>query len=115
VICREIEDLEHIAGELPSGALDVLLVPGALRQDPEKPRYDPPPYVENLRRLAIATRAWVVHTNWPNALNRPEESVDGGGSNVVIPQGELMFRLPMQRAGIGVFNLGERTYEWIDE
>jgi predicted amidohydrolase len=115
VICREIEDLEHIAGELPSGTVDVLLVPGALRQDPEKPRSDPPPYVENLRRLSSATGAWVVHTNWPNALNRPEESVEGGGSNVVSPEGELMFRLPMRRAGIGVFNLGERTYEWIDE
>jgi predicted amidohydrolase len=115
VICREIEDLEHIEAELPSEAVDVLLVPGALRQDPEKPRSDPPPYVENLRRLASATGAWVVHTNWPNALNRPEESVDSGGSNVVSPKGELMFRLPMQRAGIGVFTLGERLFEWIDE
>jgi len=112
VICREVADLDSVAAELPPGSVDLIFVPGALRQDPEKPRTDPPEYVRDIQRLAQATRAWVVQTNWPNALNRPEESVDGGASNVAAPDGEVLLRLPAQAAGVGVFDLGARTYEW---
>lgn len=112
VVCREVEDIERVGAQLPPGTADLIFVPGALRQDPAKPRTDPPEYVRNIQRLAAATRAHVVHTNWPNALNRPEESADGGGSTVAAPDGTLMFRLPAQAAGIGVFTLGERAFEW---
>ena len=111
-ICREVEDIDLISSELPPGTVDLIFVPGALRQDPEKPRSDPPEYVRNIQRLAAATRAHVVQTNWPNALNRPEESVDGGGSTVAAPDGALAFRLPDQACGVGVFTLGERHFEW---
>lgn len=112
VICREVEDIAIVVGELPPGSVDVFFVPGALRQDPEKPRTDPPEYVRNIQRLARATGAHVVQTNWPNALNRPEESVEGGGSTVASPTGEILFRLPMQAAGVAVFTLGDRHFEW---
>lgn len=74
VICREVEDVDVVSRELVRGTVDVVFVPGALRQDPEKPRTDPPEYVRNIQRLAGATGAHVVQTNWPNALNRPEEA-----------------------------------------
>ena len=112
VICREVEDLELVSAELPPGTVDVVFVPGALRQDPDKPRTDPPQYVRNIRHLARATGAYVVQTNWPNALNRPEESVDGGASTVASPDGEVLFRLPKQACGVGIFTLGERRFEW---
>jgi predicted amidohydrolase len=112
VICREVCDLELVAAELPPGTVDVIFVPGALRQDPEKPRTDPPEYVRDIQRLAAATRAHVIQTNWPNALNRPEESVDGGGSCVANPDGELLFRLPSQAPGVAIFTLGTHQYEW---
>lgn len=112
VICREVEDLGHITTELPAGTVDLIFVPGALRQDPEKPRTDPPEFVNNMQRLARATGAFVVQTNWPNALNRPEESVDGGGSTVCSPEGEILFRLPMREAGVAVFTLGDRQFQW---
>lgn len=112
VICREVEDHELISAELPPGTVDLIFVPGALRQDPDKPRTDPPEYVRNIQRLAQATRAYVVQTNWPNALNRPEESVEGGGSIVASPDGEVLFRLPGQAAGVGIFTLGERHFDW---
>jgi len=115
VICREVEDLQLIGPQLPPGTVDLVLVPGALRQDPAKPRTDPPAYVHDIRRLAAATASTVVHTNWPNALNRPEESVEGGGSTVSGPDGELLLRLPMQQAGIALFMLGERQFEWVPE
>lgn len=112
VICREVGDLDSVCAELPPGAVDLIFVPGALRQDAAKPRTDPPAYVHDIQRLAAATRAHVVHTNWPNALNRPEESVDGGGSVVANPQGEVLFRLPMQASRVAVFALGDRHFEW---
>lgn len=112
VICREVGDLDSVCAELAPRAVDLIFVPGALRQDPAKARTEPPGYVHDIQRLAAATQAHVVHTNWPNALNRPEESVDAGGSVVASPQGELLFRLPMQASGIGVFTLGDRHFEW---
>lgn len=112
VICREVNDLPHVSTELPAGTVDLIFVPGALRQDPEKPRTEPPEYVHDIGRLAAAAKAYAVHTNWPNALNRPEESVDAGGSVVANPNGEVLFRLPMRTSGVGVFTLGERTFEW---
>ena len=115
VICREVEDLELVGSELPEGTADLVFVPGALRQDPEKPRTDPPEFVRNIQRIAKLTGAYVVQTNWPNALNRPEESVEGGGSTVASPQGDVLLRLPMQKPGVGVFTLGERHFEWHSE
>jgi omega-amidase len=114
VICREIGDLPRLREQLPPGSVDVIFVPGALRQDPALPPSDPPPYVRDLQALARACGAWVVQTNWPNALNRPEESRDAGRSAVVSPAGELVFRLPAQRGGVGVFSLGEREFCWRD-
>jgi omega-amidase len=115
VICREVEDLDQVSRELPHGSVDLVFVPGALRQDPEKPRTDPPEYVRNIQRLARATGAYVVQTNWPNALNRPEESVDGGESTVAGPDGQILFRLPRQASGVGVFTLGEARFDWHPE
>lgn len=112
VICREVEDLDSVTAQLPPGTVDLIFVPGALRQDPDKPRTDPPEYVRKIQRLAHATRAHVVQTNWPNALNRPEESVEGGGSTVAGPDGQILFRLPGQASGIGIFTLGESRFDW---
>ena len=112
VICREVADLALVTSQLEPQAVDLIFVPGALRQDPEKPRTDPPEYVRDIQRLAAATRSHVVQTNWPNALNRPEESVEGGCSAVAAPDGELLFRLPGQASGVAVFTLGERCFEW---
>lgn len=115
VICREVCDFDQVTEEIPRDAVDLIFVPGALRQDPDKPPTDPPPYVEDMRALALATGACMVQTNWPNALNRPEESVDAGSSCVISPAGELLFRLPKQASGVGVFTLGERTFAWHPE
>ena len=112
VICREVEDFDRVTSQLPPGAADLLFLPGALRPDPAKPRTDPPGFVLDALRLARATCSTLVQTNWPNALNRPEESVDGGQSMVISPAGELLFRLPRQAAGLGLFTLGERVFDW---
>jgi predicted amidohydrolase len=112
VICREVEDFDCVTAQLPPGAADLVFLPGALRPDPAKPPTDPPEFVLDALRLARALRSTIVQTNWPNALNRPEESVDGGQSMVISPAGELLFRLPRQACGLGLFTLGERQFDW---
>ena len=97
---------------MPAGSTHVIFLPGALRQDPAKPVTEPPEYIADAQAMARATRSTIVQTNWPNALNRPEESVDGGHSAVISPSGELLFRWPRQQSGVGIFTLGERSFDW---
>jgi omega-amidase len=115
VICREVSDHASTAPQLPRRAVDVVFVPGALRQDPEKAPTDPPEFVRDIQRIARQAEAFVLQTNWPNALNRPEESVDGGGSVVAGPGGEVRFRLPAREPGVAVFVLGESRFGWHGE
>ncbi|MBL8348515.1 MAG: hypothetical protein JNN03_24020 [Rubrivivax sp.] len=112
VICREVEDYEAVVGALAGSGVKLILWPGQMRPDPDKPPQDPPAHVVQAQALARATAAWVVQTNWPNALNRPEESEHTGRSACIAPSGELLFRLPVQGFGLGVFTLGERTFDW---
>lgn len=112
VICREIEDEAELIPQLAGSGVEVILWPGQMRPDPDKPPQDPPAHVVQTQDLARKTSAYVVQTNWPNALNRPEESKDTGHSVCISPSGEILFRLPREGYGIAVFNLGERTYDW---
>lgn len=112
VICREIEDHAAIGAQLPRGSVDIVLWPGQMGPDPAKPVVDPPEHVQDAQRMAAALGAHVVQTNWPNALNRPEESERSGRSAVIAPDGELLFRLPEQASGLGLFTLGARSFVW---
>lgn len=112
VICREIEDREAVLGQLQHSPAALVFWPGQMRPDPAKPMTDPPEHVCQAQRLAQDLGAFVVQTNWPNALNRPEESAGTGRSACISPAGELLFRLPEQGCGVAVFALGERAFEW---
>lgn len=112
VICREIEDRDQVVSQLAGTGVNVILWPGQMRPDPARPIQDPPEHVVQAQALARATSAYVVQTNWPNALNRPEECEDTGHSACIAPSGELLFRLPRQGFGVGVFCLGERAHVW---
>jgi hypothetical protein len=101
-----------VTRQLSNRKVDVIFWPGQMRPDPDKPAQDPPEHVVQAQVLATATRSFIVQTNWPNALNRPEESGNTGHSACISPTGELLFRLPKQQFGIGVFVLGERSYTW---
>lgn len=112
VICREIEDEAQVLEQLKTGSVDLVFWPGQMRPDPDKPVTDPPAHVVHAQQLARSLDAYVIQANWPNALNRPEESEHTGHSAVIAPSGELLFRLPRQRPGVAVFSLGESAYEW---
>jgi len=112
VICREIEDHEPVLRQIGRKPPAIIFWPGQMRPDPAKPVTDPPGHVVNAQKLARGSGSYVVQTNWPNALNRPEESEHTGHSACISPTGELLFRLPKEASGVGVFNLGEREFEW---
>lgn len=112
VICREIEDGAQVVRDLESYGVQVILWPGQMRPDPAEPVQEPPKHVRQAQELARQTAAYVVQTNWPNALNRPEESENTGHSACIAPTGELLFRLPKEGRGVGVFNLGDTAFRW---
>lgn len=112
VICREIEDQAQVCAQLPAGGVDLVFWPGQMRPDPDKPFTDPPIQVVQAQQLAKALGAHVIQANWPNALNRPEESEHTGHSAVVDPSGDLIFCLPKQSSGVAVFTIGENSFEW---
>lgn len=112
VICREIDDRADVLRQLPRGSVDLVFWPGQMRPDPDKPPQDPPAHVCNAQALARELGAFVVQANWPNALNRPEQSAGAGRSAVIAPDGELLFRLPQEAAGVAVFELGAREFAW---
>jgi len=112
LICRAIEDAAVVVPQLQGTGVQLVFWPGQMRSDPAKPVQDPPVHVAQAQALARELVAYVVQTNWPNALNRPEESAQTGHSACIAPDGELLFRLPMQGFGIGVFTLGDRHFRW---
>ncbi len=115
VICREVEDFDAVTAQLPPGAAELLFWPGQMRPDPAKPVQEPPEHVQQAQAIARACQAHVVQSNWPNALNRPEESAQCGQSAVIAPGGELLFRLPEEGCGLAVFELGTRHFHWISQ
>lgn len=116
VICREIEDVAQVTAQLLAQPRarrpQVVLWPGAMRPAIDGSDPDPERHVKQAQSLACHLRAMVVQANWPNALNRPEESAQMGRSVVIDAAGEELLRLPMAEAGLGVFDLGARRADW---
>lgn len=114
VICREIEDIAAVLQQLHPGQPNIVVWPGIMRPDPLGTGLGEP-YVDSARTLARALKAHVVQANWPNSLNYPAEGDQQGASIVLSPDGESLLRLPRAQPGIGVFNLGDRQFDWHPE
>lgn len=112
MICREIDDADSIAPVFERDRPDIVVWLGALRPDPDKPRVEPPWHVRQAQAFAQRCAAFVVMVNWPNALNRPEESADAGHSVVIGPDGGIRLTLPKAQAGLAVFDLGAARFDW---
>jgi omega-amidase len=113
IICREALDREQLCKELATNTIDVIFWPGIMRPDPV--RSDRAEHhIDDACALAAHARAYVIQSNWPDSLNYPEESAEQGHSVVISPRGEIMFRLPKAKAGIGVFELGKSKFRWIE-
>jgi predicted amidohydrolase len=107
MICREIDDHALLAPRFLADAPDIVLWPGGMRPDPDKPRTDPPEHVQRAQALARECDTAIVMINWPNALNRPEESAECGASVVIARSGSLRLTLPKADAGVAVIDLDE--------
>ena len=116
VLCREIDDVESISLQLRDAPAELIFwpsivgsPPGTIHPTPEDS--DDPGYLKRTARLARRLAAFVVQSNWPNALNTPERT-HLGESKVYAPDGEVLLTLPRDEAGFGVFALGERSFRW---
>jgi omega-amidase len=112
VICREVEDFGPVVEQLSAERPELILWPGLMGPDPSKPVTDPPEHVVQAQRIASAAKAFIVQSNWPNALNNPVRNAGTGLSACISEEGELLFRLPEQAYGVGVCTLGEPSFEW---
>lgn len=124
VICREIEDLDAVCAQwaaemtpamphaMPNPMPQIIVWPGLMSPDPDKPPTDPPWHVQDAQRLARRTGAFVLQANWPMSLNDPDRGAKTGASVVIGPDGNINFTLPEAAAGLGVFTLGATTFEW---
>ena len=116
VMCREIEDIETIVGQLQDQPVDLIFWPSLVGNPPGTVHPTPEDtadlgYFKRTAALAQRLNAFVVQSNWPNALNTPD-STYLGESRVYAPDGEILLMLPRDEAGVGVFTLGARTFRW---
>lgn len=109
ILCREVEDLDLLQVDLQALSPQIIFWPGAMRPAVDGSEST---HVQHAQRLARYTAAFIIQSNWPNSLNYPEESAQAGHSLVIGPDGTILFRLPMATAGVGVFELGQPTFEW---
>jgi predicted amidohydrolase len=116
VMCREIEDIETIAMQLQSHPVELIFWPSLVGNPPGTVHPAPEDtadlgYFKRTAVLAQRLNAFVVQSNWPNALNTPDATWLGE-SRVYAPDGEILLMLPRDAAGVGVFTLGERAFRW---
>jgi len=116
VMCREVEDLDEVAAQLRNDPVDVVFWPSLTGQAPGTVLDSPEATADlgYLRRAGLVAQrlgAYVVQSNWPQALNTPDHT-HLGESKVYDAAGEVLLMLPRDEAGVGVFNLGERDYHW---
>lgn len=109
ILCREIDDLEELEPELPRLSPQIIFWPGIMRTAVDG---SPSTHVQRAQQLALLANAFIIQSNWPNSLNYPEESAEAGHSLVISPGGEILVRLPMAEAGVGVFELGSSRFDW---
>lgn len=112
VICREVEDLDEVCGQLGDQAPDILFWPGLMGPEPGTEDQDPPRHVRLAQQVALRSGAWLVQANWPMSLNHPELSAKTGSSVVIDPAGEIVMTLPQAAVGMAVFALGDNAFDW---
>jgi predicted amidohydrolase len=116
VLCREIEDLKSMAEQLPKGGADIIFWPSLVGRPPTSPPDpDEVTYLPSAQVLSVQSDAYLVQSNWPNSLNYPEEGTHAGESVVVAPTGEVLLTLPRAKAGVAIFDLGDRAFDWFPE
>ncbi|MEP7294667.1 MAG: nitrilase-related carbon-nitrogen hydrolase [Burkholderiales bacterium] len=116
VMCREIEDVDAIAAQLADESVQLVFWPSIVGYPPGTIA-EPERAVQGLgyrqRAGEFARRfnAHLVQCNWPHALNTPERNYQGE-SKAYGPDGEVLLTLPRDEAGLAVFDLSARDFQW---
>lgn len=104
ILCREVRDVDALRDSL-RGA-DLVLWPGAVWWEGREE--DAPPAdritLDDARACARALGAYLIQCNWPQSLNRPELT-GWGGSVVISPDGEVVYRCLPDEAGMAVLSM----------
>ena len=117
VMCREVEDVDAIAGQLAAEPVQLMFWPSIVGHppgtiaEPEREVQDLG-YVARAAAFARRLKTHLVQCNWPHTLNSPEARWQGH-SKAYGPDGEVLLMLPRDEAGIGLFELGAREYRWL--
>lgn len=116
VMCREIEDVDAIAAQLSAEPVQLVFWPSIVGHppgtiaEPERAVQDLG-YRQRAGEFARRLNAHLVQCNWPHALNTPERNYQGE-SKAYAPNGEVLLTLPRDEAGLAVFELGARNFDW---
>ncbi|MCE4556321.1 nitrilase-related carbon-nitrogen hydrolase [Roseateles cellulosilyticus] len=101
VLCREMLDIDALRVELspPPPGVRVIFWPSYIGESDTEQTALCAAYREGARRLAVELGAWVLQSNWPEALNLP--GAHGFGHSVVIaPGGQRVATLPRDAAAL---------------
>jgi omega-amidase len=112
ILCREVGDVEPVIAQLAGRGVEVIFWPGLMRPAVDGSTSGPDSHFEDAERIARGLGAWIVQSNWPNSVNRPEEDIGTGRSVVIAPDGRRCLFLPAEQVGIGVFDLGSSQFDW---
>ena len=116
VMCREIEDVDAITAQLDAAPVQLVFWPSIVGHppgtiaEPERAVQDLG-YLQRAGEFARRLNAHLVQCNWPHALNTPERKYQGE-SKAYAPDGEVLLTLPRDEAGLAVFELGAREFQW---
>jgi len=102
--------LQDLAADFGEATPDIVFWPsfiGRPANETEDVRYLP-----LARELAQRLSCYVLQANWPVSLNVPD-ALNMGESAVIAPEGNLLFTLPRNAAGLAVFKLGDSRYQWL--
>jgi predicted amidohydrolase len=113
VLCREVEDLEPVCAQFAGNHPTLLFWPGLMGPEEGTEHMEPPRHVRQAQDMARRLQSHIVQANWPNSLNYPEKSSTAGRSVVVSPNGNVELALPAAESGLGIFNLGEGSFQWL--
>jgi len=110
VLCREVEDLQDVEADFGGAMPDIVFWPSFIGR-PAKEAEDAH-YLPLAREMAQRLNCYVLQANWPVSLN-VLDALNMGESAVIAPDGNLLFSLPRNAAGLAVFRLGDSKYRWL--
>ncbi len=111
VLCREVADLDHLAGQLQGSETSGLVWPGFISHEPEASIEVTEGTTDQAAFIAKTLGCEIIQCNWANSLNKPQMT-DLGGRGNLNKLGEVVWSCPRGTPGIGFVDLDSRQCHW---